>query len=133
MNKTELSLEKRIELIKCREEVPKPTLKALSDKFGISKSTVGDCLKRTVVYKAKFGKSCVEPIAKELNKQFVHDDEEKHIDVPGSNLSHKEVLNMVIKLKSFAVHKDENFLQLVLELENLTTRKIVNNAVIRCS
>ena len=33
----ELSLEKRIELIKSVESVPKPTLKALSDKFGIGK------------------------------------------------------------------------------------------------
>ena len=41
----------------------------------------------------------VEPIAEESNKQFVHDDEEKHVDVPGSNLSHREVLNMVIKFK----------------------------------
>ena len=64
----------------------------------------------------------VEPIAEESNKQFVHDDEEKHVDVPGSNLSHREVLNMVIKLK---INKDENYLQLVLELENLTKRKIV--------
>ena len=41
--------------------------------------------------------SFVEPIAEESNKQFVHDDEEKHVDVPGSNLSHREVLDMVIK------------------------------------
>ena len=43
--------------------------------------------------------SFVKPIAEESNKQFVHDDEEKHVDVPGSNLSHREVLDMVIKLK----------------------------------
>ena len=43
--------------------------------------------------------SFVEPIAEESNKQFVHDDEEKHVDVPRSNLSHREVLDMVIKLK----------------------------------
>ena len=36
----ELSLEKRIKLIKCAESVPNPTLKALSSKFGIGKSTV---------------------------------------------------------------------------------------------
>jgi len=128
----ELSLEKRTELIKCVEAVPKPTLKALSDKFGIGKSTVGDILKKKEVYKAKYGKIFVEHIAKELNKQFVYDDEEKHVDVPGSNLSQK-VLNMVIKLKNFAFHKDEKYLQLVLELEKLTTRKILHNVVIRCS
>lgn len=38
----ELSLEKRIELIKCAESVPKPALKVLSSKFGIGKPTVGD-------------------------------------------------------------------------------------------
>ena len=53
----ELSLEKRIELIKCAESVPKPTLKALSDKFGIGKSTVGDILKKKEVYKAEYVKS----------------------------------------------------------------------------
>ena len=47
----ELSLEKRIELIKCAESVPKPTPKALSGKFGIGKSTVGDNLKKKEVYK----------------------------------------------------------------------------------
>ena len=47
----EFSLEKRIELIKCAESVPKPTVKALSGKFGISKSTVGDILKKNEVYK----------------------------------------------------------------------------------
>lgn len=43
-----LSFEERIELIKCAESVPKPTLKALSGKFGIRKSTVGDNLKKKV-------------------------------------------------------------------------------------
>ena len=75
--------------------------------------------------------SFVEPIAEESNKQFVHDDEEKHVDVPGSNLSHREVLDMVIKLKHSS--KDENYLQLVLELENLTKRKKLNNVVVRCN
>ena len=42
----ELSLEKRIESIKYAESVPKPTLIALSGKFGIGKSTVGDILKK---------------------------------------------------------------------------------------
>ena len=63
-------------------------------------------------------------------EQFVHDDEKKHVDVPGSNLSHEEVLDMVIKFKNFAVHKDVNYLQLVLELENLTERKILEQ---RCN
>ena len=38
----------------------------------------------------------VELIDEESDEQFVYDDEEKHVDVPGSNLSHKEVLDMVI-------------------------------------
>ena len=38
----ELSLEKRIELIKCAESAPKPTLNAPSGKFSIGKSTLGD-------------------------------------------------------------------------------------------
>ena len=42
----ELSLEKRIESIKYAESVPKPILIALSGKFGIGKSTVGDILKK---------------------------------------------------------------------------------------
>ena len=53
----ELSLEKRIELIKCAESVPKPSLKALSSKFGIGKSTVGDILQKKEVYKAKYEKN----------------------------------------------------------------------------
>ena len=53
----ELSLEKRIELIKCAESVPKPTLKVLSSKFGIGKSTVGDILQKKEVYKAKYEKN----------------------------------------------------------------------------
>lgn len=52
----ELSLEKRIELIKCAESVPKLTLKALSGKFGIGKSTLGDILKKEV-HKAEYGKN----------------------------------------------------------------------------
>ena len=42
----ELSLEKRVESIKYSESVPKPTLIALSGKFGIGKSTVGDILEK---------------------------------------------------------------------------------------
>ena len=42
----ELSLEKRVESIKYAESVPKPTLIALSGKFGIGKSTVGDILEK---------------------------------------------------------------------------------------
>ena len=53
----ELSLEKRIELIKCAESVPKPSLKILSSKFGIGKSTVGDILQKKEVYKAKYEKN----------------------------------------------------------------------------
>lgn len=46
-----LLLQKRIELIKCAESVPKPELKALSSRFAIGKSTVGDILKRKEIYK----------------------------------------------------------------------------------
>ena len=69
--------------------------------------------------------SFVEPIAEELDEQFVYDDKEKDVDVPGSNLSHKQVVDVVIYFKIFEIHKDENHLQLVQELENLTERKIV--------
>lgn len=44
--------------------------------------------------------SFVELIAGESDNTFVYGDAEKHVDVPGSKLSHKEVLGMVIKLKS---------------------------------
>ena len=62
--------------------------------------------------------SSVEPIAEESDEQFVYDDKEKHVDVPDSNLSHKQVLDMVIYFKKITIHKDENYLQLVLEPEN---------------
>ena len=38
----------------------------------------------------------VEPIAEESDEQFVYDAEEKHVDVPGSSLSHKQVLDVVV-------------------------------------
>ena len=69
--------------------------------------------------------SFLEPIGEESDEQFVYDDKEKGVDVPGSNLSHKKVLDVVIYFKIFEAPKDENHLQLVLELENLTERKIV--------
>ena len=62
--------------------------------------------------------SFVEPIAEESNEQFVYDDKEKDVDVPGSNLSHKQVLDVVIQFKTFETHKDVSHLQLVLQLEN---------------
>lgn len=46
-----LSFEERIELIKCEESVPKPTLKALSGKCGINKLNVRNILKKKEVYK----------------------------------------------------------------------------------
>ena len=49
----------------------------------------------------------------------------KHVNAPGSNLSHKEVLDVVIRLKKFAFQKDENYLQLVLELEKSAERETV--------
>ena len=47
----ELSLEKRISLINASERFPKPTLKSLSEEFGIGKSTVSDILKKKEIYK----------------------------------------------------------------------------------
>ena len=40
--------------------------------------------------------SSVEPKDEESDEQFVSNDEEKHVDVPGSNFSHKQVLDMVV-------------------------------------
>ena len=40
--------------------------------------------------------SFVEPITEESNEQFAYDDKEKDVDVPGSNLSHKQVLHVVV-------------------------------------
>ena len=40
--------------------------------------------------------SFAEPIAEESNEQCVYDDKEKDVDIPGSNLSHKQVLDVVI-------------------------------------
>ena len=68
----ELLLEKRIELIKCWESVPKPTVKALSNKFGIRKSTVGDILKKKEVYKTEYGKN-VNPNKKLFNNSCKFD------------------------------------------------------------
>ena len=68
--------------------------------------------------------SFVEPITEESNEQFVYDDKEKDVDVPGSNHSHKQVLDVVIQFKTFETHKDASHLQLVLQPENRTERKI---------
>ena len=40
--------------------------------------------------------SFVEPIAEESDEHFVYDDKEKDVYIPGSNLSHKQVLDVVI-------------------------------------
>ena len=40
--------------------------------------------------------SFVEPIAEESDEHFVYDDKERDVDVPGSNLSHKQVFDVVI-------------------------------------
>ena len=66
----ELSFEKKIELINCAESVLKPILKALRDKFGIGKSTVGDILKKKEVYKAEYGKNG-NPNKKRFNNSCV--------------------------------------------------------------
>ena len=72
--------------------------------------------------------SFVEPIAEESNEQFVYDDKEKDVNVPDSNLSHKQVFDVVIQFEAFETHKDVSHLQLVLQLENLTERKIVEQS-----
>lgn len=64
--KIELLLEKRIELIKYVESVPKTALKALTDKFGIRKSTAGHILKKKEVYRGEYGKNS-NPRKKQFN------------------------------------------------------------------
>lgn len=51
------------------------------------------------------------------------DDVQEHL--PGSELSHSEVLDMLIKMKNFAMEKDGDYLSAVQELQMLTERKIV--------
>ncbi|KAH3883554.1 hypothetical protein DPMN_007513 [Dreissena polymorpha] len=41
-----LSLQDKIKLIKDSEMFPKPTLKMLSEKYGVGKSTIGDMVRR---------------------------------------------------------------------------------------
>ena len=42
----ELSLQDKIKLIKESEMFPKPTLKMLSEKYGVGKSTIGDIVRK---------------------------------------------------------------------------------------
>ena len=49
-NHTEMSLEKKIDLIKASAAVPKPSQKDLGEKFGIGRSTVSDILKKKAHY-----------------------------------------------------------------------------------
>lgn len=51
--RVELTLAGKLQLISEAERLPKPTLKVLSDKYGVGKSTVGDILKKKDVYKAE--------------------------------------------------------------------------------
>ena len=55
--RVELTIEKKIDLIKESESVPKPTLKILSEKYGVGVSTVSDNLKKKIVYKEDFEKN----------------------------------------------------------------------------
>ena len=55
--RVELTIEKKIDLIKESESVPKPTLKILSEKYGVGVSTVSDILKKKIVYKEEFEKN----------------------------------------------------------------------------
>ena len=48
--RVELSLEDKITLIKESEMLPKPTLKMLSEKYGVGKSTIGDIVRKKSVY-----------------------------------------------------------------------------------
>ncbi|XP_060597343.1 tigger transposable element-derived protein 6-like [Ruditapes philippinarum] len=51
------------------------------------------------------------------------DDVQQHL--PGSELTHSEVLEMLIKIKNFATENDSDYLNTVQELQMLTERKIV--------
>ena len=57
---------------------------------------IGQFWKRTWEQGPPWETLFVQPLAQESDQQFVYDDEEKHVDALGSNLSHKEVLDMVI-------------------------------------
>jgi hypothetical protein len=52
--RVELTLVQKIELIKQAETTPKPSLKSLSERFGIGKTTVCDILKCRNVYKEEY-------------------------------------------------------------------------------
>ena len=48
-------------------------------------------------------------------------------NLPGSELTHSEVLEMLLKIKNFAMEKDSDYLSSVQELQVLTERKIVKS------
>ncbi|KAH3862188.1 hypothetical protein DPMN_025154 [Dreissena polymorpha] len=48
--RVELSLEDKIKLIKESEMLPKPTLKMLSEKYGVGKSTIWDVVRKKSAY-----------------------------------------------------------------------------------
>ena len=52
--RTDITLQKKMDLIKEAEALPKPTQKELSAKFGIDKTTVSDFLKRKEFYIQQF-------------------------------------------------------------------------------
>ena len=55
--RSELSLKEKIKLIQEAESTPKPTLKTLSERFDIGKSTVGDILRRKSDYVQQWEKN----------------------------------------------------------------------------
>ena len=54
----ELTLEKKIDLIKASEAVPKPRQDDLSKKFGIGRSTVSDILRKRDLYLEAWESNC---------------------------------------------------------------------------
>ena len=79
------------------EDVVSKLIKRGTNKENVWKHrNIGHFWKRTREQGCPWETFFAEPIAEESDEQFVYDDEKKHVDVPGSDLSHKEVLNMVI-------------------------------------
>ena len=74
------------------------------------------------------------------NYKCVQDDDEHDDDIseldsdeiskPGSDMTHKQVLELVLQIKNFATEKYQSYLKLAQELQTMTEKKIVN---MRCS
>ena len=69
----------------------------------------------------------------DMFRRYVNSDYEVEPDISvptGSDMTYVEVLEMVNKLKNFAVYKDERFLKHVQDIESLTQATIVKQ---RCA